>query len=817
MNQIVDIDSQRPFELPSDFNIPLTFRAGVLLPDGGYRGGGSITFKLTRTPRNELILNGRERGMIRVAIYAGSASIWGEMIVKSDNEAGYSVEIIDIVTSAFNRLQSINLRDIYLDDLNHEWTWPNVTAAKTAGYIYPFVDYGYMEPRTTRLFNISSRGSAPAQLDNDIRNDIFNFRPAIFVNDLMQRVFRQIGWEIDGIIFTAGNWFTKIIMPFSNGEMRVGTEQCIANSGAAYVNTAPSPPLVAGTMQFQTVTNALFSTILDRYTATESSYVQFRALLTAENLDARRTSALSATVVNSVGVVVASGIKFFENGQSGQLQLTGFATLEAGDWLQVLYNSTMNAALSTPNPGSRFEVKVLDTMAYGSLVKMAETLPDMTCADFVRSVAGKFCMVFDQDKTTPKITLQSYEDYYLETVDEVMSDKLSFDGYDKSTIASKGQNNYLNFAGDNNYANGGFFINDKRVPIQATQFQSAFAATPMHAVFNGLYRFVAKLFDGDAPTLVSSENEWKWYSIDVGTKEPRLLFVQREEVGTVAQPFASPLLQIGTLSDVDEINLAYSWHNYLEIDSDIQLSFVTIPEGKGIGLQDAFWRKFASDQSVFEIQDVLASLLPADLSRLSFRNALRYQGNKYRLLSINNYSDKSLTSLTLLRAGMVAPNFTVTQQIGSGTSGSSTSGQPSIRPEALQVMTRIQVVFDRTVTNAITLSALGAFFSTVGQWNDFVTDGYVEITEAGYYAIFLQATQDTGDASAFDLGYTIRDEANTLIFMRTFEAIGISAAISNEEQLSAGDRVYFFGAGAGQFNISEEFTFATITQRSKNG
>jgi len=97
-----------------------------------------------------------------------------------------------------------SLRDVDLSDFDHTYNLTDIEAAllNTSGFVYPLIDYGTWSGKTGLT---------------DDRVSLFDLFPAVYVNDLVKIMFREIGWKLDGEVLD-DIWFQRLIIPFSNSE-----------------------------------------------------------------------------------------------------------------------------------------------------------------------------------------------------------------------------------------------------------------------------------------------------------------------------------------------------------------------------------------------------------------------------------------------------------------------------------------------------------------------------------------------------------------------------------------------------------------------
>lgn len=134
-----------------------------------------------------------------------------EIVLIDDNKVVYLVTVFGGLGNLFNEIKYKNLSDIDFSDLNHNWTKTNIVNSWTptlgVGYVYPMVDYG---------------------LTNNYQywNTLY-FRPAVFVKDIIDRLFINIGWSYQSAFFSTTR-FKSLVIPY-NAEKLVNSNTTLSN------------------------------------------------------------------------------------------------------------------------------------------------------------------------------------------------------------------------------------------------------------------------------------------------------------------------------------------------------------------------------------------------------------------------------------------------------------------------------------------------------------------------------------------------------------------------------------------------------------
>ena len=122
---------------------------------------------------------------------------------KISNKSGdivYEVNMFGRLRDILDALGDLTLADLNFDDYDHTYNQANIEAswARTEwvsgaqNYVYPLVDYGYSA--------------------NNINYPLKNFKPAVFVTEILERIFEEAEFEIKEPKFFESFFFKKLIL-----------------------------------------------------------------------------------------------------------------------------------------------------------------------------------------------------------------------------------------------------------------------------------------------------------------------------------------------------------------------------------------------------------------------------------------------------------------------------------------------------------------------------------------------------------------------------------------------------------------------------
>ena len=144
-----------------------------------------------------------------------------DIVVLDDNKIAYNINAYAAVGNFFNEIKNSLLGALDFSDLNHAWTTTNVANSWTptlgTGYCYPMIDYGL-----TNNYAIW-----PATF----------FRPAVFVKDILDRIFSAVGWSYTSTFFLTTR-FKSLIVPYSAENLFIDNDEIYDRSFLVGRNTS---------------------------------------------------------------------------------------------------------------------------------------------------------------------------------------------------------------------------------------------------------------------------------------------------------------------------------------------------------------------------------------------------------------------------------------------------------------------------------------------------------------------------------------------------------------------------------------------------
>lgn len=327
-------------------------------------------------------------------------------LIKINNKNGD----ITYETNVFGRLRDIlhTLGDKTLADLNfvdYDHTWNNNTIAQSwnrtewvdgaQNYVYPLVDYGY----TT----------------NSISYPLISFKPAVFIREILKRIFTESGFEIRAPFFDT-QYFKKLILVTAEKAItkQVST---LLDQISQYFDSVGQSQFYSSTLFFNTsISQEGFTANVQR---TRFTWNRAQTLNTGVNFTAQyqfSTQVGSRVIwtlyVNRNGSQIASASKIV-NLQAGQyynwdINLTWAGDIAQNDYFEVVLEGDAIGGMGyieTDIDLLTGELKIGNTVPVavdlieGDTMKIGYTLPkSMKQRDFLKSIITMHNLYILQDK-----------------------------------------------------------------------------------------------------------------------------------------------------------------------------------------------------------------------------------------------------------------------------------------------------------------------------------------------------------------------------------------------------------------------------------
>tara|TARA_R110000868_G_scaffold201242_1_gene448815 strand:- start:851 stop:3733 length:2883 start_codon:yes stop_codon:yes gene_type:complete len=609
--------------------------------------------------------------------------------------------------------QQLNGRDdegnriIDISELNHTLTESNQSATWFApvgvGYVYPLIDYG----RDTDLINYYGQRTYPA----------INLRPALYVQELWNRIFAYADATYEGSFFTDGT-FERLCLPWVNG-FELSEDDIAAR--AIYARLFATSPII-WTIDYGSIT----------------TFSSFSFLVCDEEItdpSSQYNTSNGATVINQTGTYVFSGYykvlakriayigpildtyvswaAVYINGVLTEtmnlavmdLPLT---ILEGGPQSGESFNSYTSSEISL-NAGDvvaiglwmqgnlgikdEFEFRVIDAdyhmdtvvtdLAYGNTVYMNFGMPETTIKDFFLSILKMFNLYMTPSKTVDRhYIFQTRNDYYASGVLRDWTYKLARDKQLSVTPMGllSGREYVYTYKEDGDYYNERFQSNygkayghrtlniDNDFVPEKKETSVVFSGTPL--VNDGISsRIIPKIYDAD---------------ISEGAKQTdaniRILYYG----GMLdSSPSWNHQITTGTVITYDQYPYAGHWDNpitpTLDINWGLSQEYYYQSNGATGTVQvtnNNLFKKYHESQFL-ELASKDSKLITAmfyltelDIQQLDFRDTILIDQTYYRLNKVIDYNPfkTGLTKVELFKAGDIVIDEKRSAAMGSGKS-----------------------------------------------------------------------------------------------------------------------------------------------------
>ena len=360
---------------------------------------------------------------------------------KINNKEGdilYEVNMFGRLRDILDALGDKTLADLDFDDYDHTWNQANIEGswARTEwvsgaqNYVYPLVDYGYSV--------------------NNINYPIKNFKPAVFITEILKRMFDEAGFIIQADIFESF-FFRKLILLTAEKTITREVANLLDQRTDLYQTSITTQPSFTHLMTFQSVeaVNFTINGARNRFTFNKSqplttglnfnASISYTSLATftkntwtvriLKNGSQILSDTETVTIVPLGGtftwnVEISAGINLALNDYF-EVQLVGQAVGGAG------YNSNIQNAITIAPSGPLKIGTTVPTaidVVEGDTMKIEFTMPkSMKQRDFLKSIISMYNLYITQDRLqTNVLEIIPYNEFFQAFKNEALdwSDKL---------------------------------------------------------------------------------------------------------------------------------------------------------------------------------------------------------------------------------------------------------------------------------------------------------------------------------------------------------------------------------------------------------
>lgn len=390
-------------------------------------------------------------------------------MMKINNLGGnvtYEVNVFGRLRDILHTLGDATLADLNFDDYDHTYNRANIEAswARTdyvqggTNYVYPLVDYGFST--------------------DSITYPIKNFKPAVFVSEILSRIFSTAGFQITAPIFDSF-YFRKLVLITAEKNITRESTTLLSQTTNLFQQELTTESSFLDLLSFTSVEASGF--------AIENSGTRFRwtkaqGLSTGLNINFKLFfEALQGYTDNVWTIQVLKNgsevfydsvlVPFISAGQiyAWDVEISGGVDLAFNDYFEIrltgeIAGSGTNTQLQTEvvvQPGGTFKigntVPVAVELEEGDTMKIQYTLPkSMKQRDFLKSIISMYNLYITQDRLrTNVLEIIPYNEFYQTFKDQALdwSDKLDVGQQISITPLSEltAKEYRLTFENDNDY------------------------------------------------------------------------------------------------------------------------------------------------------------------------------------------------------------------------------------------------------------------------------------------------------------------------------------------------------------------------------
>lgn len=349
----------------------------------------------------------------------------------------YEVNVFGRLRDILHSLGDLTLADLNFSDYDHTWNRTNIenswdrTEYVDGGtnYVYPLVDYGLSA--------------------DSITYPIKNFKPAVFVSEILKRIFSAAGFEITAPIFDSF-YFRKLILITAEKTITRESTTLLSQTTNLFQQEVTTDPNFSQLLSFTSVEASGFTI---QNSGTRFRWTKAQSLNTGLNLNFRiflealqgyTDNVWTVSVLKNGSEVLYSSrlVSFISAGQifAWDVSISDGISLATNDYFEIrligeIAGSGTNTQLQTEvvvQPGGTFKigntVPVAVELEEGDTMKIQYTMPkSMKQRDFLKSIISMYNLYITQDRLrTNVLEIIPYNEFYQTFKDQALdwSDKL---------------------------------------------------------------------------------------------------------------------------------------------------------------------------------------------------------------------------------------------------------------------------------------------------------------------------------------------------------------------------------------------------------
>lgn len=380
----------------------------------------------------------------KAQIFLDNVKIFDGVIrmMKINNISGnilYEVNVFGRLRDILHELGDKTLADLDFDDYDHVWNKTNIEAswARTEwvegaqNYVYPLVDYGF-------------------SVNSGITYPIKNFKPAVYVSEILSRIFDEAGFQISAAVFSSF-YFRKLILVTAEKMITKESTTLLDQTPVLYQQETTTTPSFTRLLNFS---STLASGFTIQNSGTRFRWNKAQGLQTSLNLNLRLSFESLESFTNNQWTVsvLKNGSQILSSTRNAQLISAGqfyFWTVEISDGITLAFDDYFEIRLTgqalqgvgdNPNIQSEVVVAPIGSLKIGNTIpvaveleegdtmKIEYTLPkSMKQRDFLKSIISMYNLYITQDRLrTNVLEIIPYNEFYQTFKDQALdwSDKL---------------------------------------------------------------------------------------------------------------------------------------------------------------------------------------------------------------------------------------------------------------------------------------------------------------------------------------------------------------------------------------------------------
>lgn len=354
-----------------------------------------------------------------------------------EGDITYEVNMFGRLRDILHELSDKTLAELNFADYDHVWNRTNIENSwgrtewveGAQNYVYPLVDYGYSV--------------------DSITYPIKNFKPAVFVTEILRRIFAEANFQVTAPFFNSF-YFRKLLLITAEKTITRESTTLLNQTTNLFQQEVTTDPDFTHLLGFTSVETSGF-TITN--SGTRFTWNKTQPLNTGLNLNFRiflealqgyTDNVWTVSVLKNGSEVLYSSklVSFISAGQiyAWDVSISGGIDLALNDYFEIrltgdIAGSGTNTQLQTEvviQPGGTFKigntVPVAVELEEGDTMKIGYTLPkSMKQRDFLKSIISMYNLYVTQDRLrTNVLEIVPYNEFYRTFKDQALdwSDKL---------------------------------------------------------------------------------------------------------------------------------------------------------------------------------------------------------------------------------------------------------------------------------------------------------------------------------------------------------------------------------------------------------